>query len=144
MSAQPSAGGAPAGAAATRAVVAALYEAFGRGDARGMLALLADDVSVRFLGQADLRGIEEAARFFAFAGGLLKDVDFRIQRKIIDGEWAAVIWNESATTASGEPWENHGVDVIRVTEGRISVLHENNDARLVARHFPRFSQESPY
>jgi ketosteroid isomerase-like protein len=144
VSAQPSAGGAPAGAEATRAVVDALYEAFGRGDADEMLALLADDVSVRFLGQADLRGIEEAARFFAFAGGLLKDVDFRIQRKIIDGEWAAVIWNESATTASGEPWENHGVDVIRVTEGRISVLHENNDVRLVARHFPRFSQESPY
>lgn len=139
MSAQPPGGDASATAAATQAVVDALYKAFGRGDAGGMLALLADDVSVRFLGQADLRGIAEATRFFAFAGGLLKDVDFRIERKIIDGEWAAVIWNESAMTASGEPWENHGVDVIRVTAGRISVLHESNDVRLVARHFPRFS-----
>lgn len=137
MSAQPSAGDAPA----TRAVVDALYEAFGRGDAAGMIAMFTDDVEVRFLGQADLRGIQEATRFFAFAGGLLTDVDFRIERKIIDGEWAAVIWNESATTASGEPWENHGVDVIRVREGRISVLHENNDARLVARHFPRYGKE---
>lgn len=137
--AQPPSGDASVVGSATRAVVDALYEAFGRGDADGMLALLADDVSVRFLGQADLRGVEAAARFFAFAGGLLKDVDFRIERKIIDGEWAAVIWNESATTASGEPWENHGVDVIRVTGARISVLHENNDVRLVARHFPQFS-----
>lgn len=139
MSAQHRDSDAPAAVPATRAVVDALYEAFGRGDADGMLALLADDVSVRFLGQVDLHGIEEAARFFAFAGGLLKDVDFRIERKIIDGEWAAVIWNESATTISGEPWENHGVDVIHVTDGRITVLHENNDARLVARHFPRFT-----
>jgi ketosteroid isomerase-like protein len=126
-------------ASATRAVVDALYEAYDRGDTEGMLALLADNVSVRFLGQADLSGIQETARFFAFASGLLKDLDFRIERKIIDGEWAAVIWEESATTASGEPWENHGVDVIRVAEGRISVLNENNDVRLVARHFPRFS-----
>jgi len=138
MSAQPAEYGEPAADAATRAVVDALYEAYTSGDADGMLALLANHVSVRFLGQADLRGIEEAARFFAFAGGLLTDMDFRIERKIIDGQWAAVIWNESATTAAGEPWENHGVDVIRVTAGRISVLHENNDVRLVARHFPRF------
>jgi ketosteroid isomerase-like protein len=139
MSAQPAEYDEPAADAATRAVVDALYEAYTSGDADGMLALLANDVSVRFLGQADLRGIEEAARFFAFAGGLLTDMDFRIERKIIDGQWAAVIWNESATTVAGEPWENHGVDVIRVTAGRISVLHENNDVRLVTRHFPRFS-----
>ncbi len=139
MSAQPPGGDASVTTPATQAVVDALYEAYDRGDADGMLALLADDVWVRFLGQADLRGIAAATRFFAFAGGLLKDLDFRIERKIIDGEWAAVIWNESAMTASGEPWENHGVDVIRVTAGRISILHENNDVRLVARHFPRFS-----
>jgi len=138
MSAEPPECDGPAADAATREVVDALYEAYTGGDSDGMLALLANDVSVRFLGQADLRGIEEAARFFAFAGGLLTDMDFRIERKIIDGQWAAVIWNESATTAAGEPWENHGVDVIRVTAGRISVLHENNDVRLVARHFPRF------
>jgi ketosteroid isomerase-like protein len=139
MSAQQPVDDASVAASATRAVVDALYEAYDRGDTEGMLALLADNVSVRFLGQADLSGIEETARFFAFASKLLKDLDFRIERKIIDGEWAAVIWEESATTASGEPWENHGVDVIRVTAGRISVLNENNDVRLVARHFPRFS-----
>lgn len=122
----------------TRTVVEALYRSFLRGDTDGMLALFADDVSVRFLGQADLVGLAEARRFFAFAGGLLHDVNFRIQRTIVDGEWAAVVWNESATTSSGDPWENHGVDVIRVVNGRISVLHENNDVRLVARYFPPF------
>lgn len=122
----------------TRAVVEALYAAFLRGDPEGMLALFADDVSVRFLGQADLVGLPEARRFFAFAAGLLADVDFRIERKIVDGEWAAVVWNESATTTSGDRWENHGVDVIQVVNGRIAALHENNDVRLVARYFPPF------
>jgi ketosteroid isomerase-like protein len=122
----------------TGTIVDALYDAFLRGDADGMLALFADDISLRFLGQADLAGIDDARRFFAFAAGLLADVDFRIERKIIDGEWAAVVWNESARTASGEPWENHGVDVIRVVGECVTMLHENNDVRLVARYFPPF------
>ncbi len=133
-----SAHAAAAAGASTGAMVDALYDAFLRGDSDGMLALFADDISLRFLGQADLAGIDEARRFFAFAAGLLADVDFRIERKIIDGEWAAVVWNESARTASGEPWENHGVDVIRVVGERVTILHENNDVRLVARYFPPF------
>ena len=122
----------------TRRVVESLYGSFLAGDLDGMLALFAEDVHVRFLGQADLRGREDARRFFEFSAGLLRDVDFRIRRRIVDGEWAAVLWEESATTATGEPWENHGVDVIRVQEGRITELHEHNDVRLVHRHLPRY------
>ena len=126
----------------TREVVDALYSAFLSGDAQGMLALLADDISLRFLGQVDAHGIDEARDFFAFAAGLLTDVDFRIQRKIIDGEWAAVIWSETARTAAGADWMNHGVDVLHVQAGRVTELHENNDVRLVARHFPVFDPMS--
>ena len=124
--------------AQTEAIVTALYDAFLRGDAAGMLRLFSEDISLRFLGQVDARGITEARRFFDFAAGLLADVDFRIKRTIIDGEWAAVIWNETARTTSGEPWVNHGVDVIHVENGHITALHENNDVRLVAKHFPRY------
>lgn len=123
----------------TRDVVDRLYGAFLAGDAEGMVDLLSDDVSLRFLGQVDARGIDEARRFFAFAGGLLDDVRFEIRHEVVDGEWAAVVWSESAVTASGEPWANHGVDVIRVEGGQITVLHENNDTRLVHRHFPVYS-----
>ncbi|MFQ5948215.1 MAG: nuclear transport factor 2 family protein [Acidimicrobiia bacterium] len=122
----------------TRAVVDALYDAFLAGDADGMLALFGDDIAVRFLGQAELRGLEEAKAFFDFAGGLLEDLDFQIEKKIIDGDWAAVVWTETATTTDGAPWENHGVDVLRVSGSDIVVLHENNDVRLVHAHFPRY------
>ncbi len=85
-----------------------------------------------------MRGIDEARAFFAFSGSQLTDLDFRVERKIYDGEWAAVIWSETARTAAGAPWENHGVDVFRVEDGEITVLHENNDCRLVHEHFPRY------
>jgi uncharacterized protein (TIGR02246 family) len=127
----------------TRTVVDALYAAFLAGDADGMLAVMADDVEVRFLGQGTFRGLPAVRRFMGFSASLLRDVDFRIRRTIIDGDAAAVIWDETATTAAGEPWENHGVDVIRVRSGRIATLHENNDVTLVHRHFPRYADPEP-
>lgn len=119
-----------------------LYEAFLGGDAEGMLALFSDDVDVRFLGQARLRGVGEARRFFEFAGPLLTDLDFRIERVIVDGEWAAATWSETARTATGDLWENHGVDVFHVAGEQIVVLHENNDVRMVHEHFPRYRHQT--
>ena len=122
----------------TRRAVDALYAAFLAGDAEGMLALMADDVEVRFLGQGTFHGLPAARRFMAFAGGLLREVDFRIKELFVDGDVGCCIWEETATTAAGEPWENHGVDVIGVRDGRITFLHENNDVSLVHRHFPPY------
>lgn len=122
----------------TRRVVDALYAAFLAGDGEGMIAQMHDDVEVRFLGQVRLRGIPAMRRFMAFAGGLLKDVDFRIERLIVDGEVACGVWSETATTADGKPWANHGVDVVRVRGGKIASLHENNDVNLVFEHFPSY------
>ncbi len=122
----------------TRRAVDALYAAYLAGDSEGMLAQMADDVEVRFLAQGTFHGLPAVRRFMQFSAGLLRDLDFRIRRTIVDGETAAVIWDESAITADGEPWENHGVDVIRVRGGRIVSLHENNDVTMVYRHFPRY------
>jgi len=126
----------------TRRVVDALYRAFLAGDGEGMLAQMADDVEVRFIGQGTFHGVPAVRHFMEFSAGLLQDLDFRIRRTIVDGDTAAVIWDESATTAAGQPWENHGVDVIRVRDGKIVQLHENNDVNLVYEHFPRFEPEA--
>ncbi len=122
----------------TRRVVDALYAAFLSGDGDGMLAQMSDDVEVRFLAQGTFHGLPEVRRFMQFSADLLRDLDFRIRRTIVDGDTAAVIWDESATTAAGKPWENHGVDVIRVRGGKIVSLHENNDVNLIYEHFPRY------
>lgn len=132
-----------AGSDDTARVLDALYRAFFAGDGDGMASLMSDDVEVRFLGQVRLRGLAAARRFFAFSGSLLEELDFRIERRVIDGEWAAVVWSETArVVATGEPWENHGVDVFRVEGGAIRVLHENNDCRVVHRHLPRYRPDA--
>ncbi len=122
----------------TRRVVEALYAAYLAGDGEGMIALMSPDVEVTFLGQGTFHGIPAVRRFMRFSAGLLVDVDFRISPLIIDGDVGSAVWHETATTRAGEPWENHGVDVIRVREGQIVSLHENNDVRLVTQHFPAY------
>jgi ketosteroid isomerase-like protein len=125
----------------TREVVEELYRAFLAGDKEGMLAVLHPDVEVSFLGQVYLQGTAAADRFFDFAGGLLRDVEFTLEDVLVEGDVAAGIWHETATTAAGQPWENHGVDVVHVRDGRVVALHENNDVRKVYEHLPRYPPE---
>jgi ketosteroid isomerase-like protein len=122
----------------TREVVEKLYEAYLAGDSEGMIALMADDVEVTFLGQGTFHGIPAVREFMAFSAGLLTDMEFLIGPLIIDGDVGAAVWRETATTRDGKPWVNHGVDVIRVRDGKIVALHENNDVRLVREHFPPY------
>ena len=124
---------------ATCGMYRSMYAAFFAGDPDGMTALMHPEVEVRFLGQVLVRGLDAAKDFFAFSGPLLDDLDFHIVDRIVDGEWAAVVWEETArVAATGEPWQNHGVDVFRVVDDSITVLHENNDTRLVHTHLPRY------
>jgi ketosteroid isomerase-like protein len=124
------------------AVVAELYEAYFDGDTEGMLATMADDVSVRFLGRPQVDGIDQARDFFTGNNAALQDLDFRIRTRVIDGEWAAVTWDESAT-ALGRPYENQGVDVFRVVDGKIKVLRVNNDIVVRRRAFQEPGAQSP-
>ena len=62
-------------------------------------------------------------------------------RVALRGRHASIEFRDWLTTRDGKPWENHGVDVIRVRHGRIVSLHENNDVRLVREHFPPYLDE---
>ena len=123
----------------TSQVTAALYDAFLRGDKVGMLAVMHEDVEIRFLGQALLRGKEAASEFIDFSAGLLEDVRFSLLQVLVDGERAAGVWEETARTRDGHPWRNHGVDVIHVRNGLVVALHENSDVRQVHRYLPAYS-----
>ena len=122
----------------TREVIETMYAAFLAGDKEGMLAVMHEDVEVRFLGQAQVTGKAEADQFFDFAGGLLRDVSFSLHHVLVDGELAAGLWEETAVTTDGHPWSNHGVDVVRVRDGQVVSLHENNDTRQVYRYLPAY------
>lgn len=122
----------------TRAVVEALYASYADADLERMLAIMSDDVEVTFLAQGTYRGRAEITPFFEYSGGLLVDLDWRLERLLVDGCWATAIWTETAVTYAGAPWASTGVDVVRVDAGRITELRMYNDAALSRRLFPGF------
>ena len=127
----------------TRQVVDDLYDAYLAGDQEAMLALMSPKVSVRFLGRVDLEGLDEVRDFLAFNDGTRTGLDFRIRQRLIDGEWAAVIWAETARVAStGLAWRNHGVDLVQVVDGEVDTLHVNNDVQIVRQHLPRYEKSA--
>ncbi len=119
----------------TRAAVEKLYQSYFAGDGDGMVDTMSEDVWVRFLGQVDFRGKQRARQFFGQNTPLLVNLDFRIRKLIVDGEYAAALWEESAQTIHGGQYENHGVDVFHVRDDEITMVHENNDIRIHRQHF---------
>lgn len=119
----------------TRSVVDRLYEAYFAGDAEGMIDTMSEHVRVRFLGRTEFRGRERARAFFGSNNPLLMDLRFDIQKLIVDGHHAAVLWQERATTIHGLPYQNHGVDVFTIEGDKITALHESNDIRIHRDHF---------
>jgi uncharacterized protein (TIGR02246 family) len=117
---------------ATRRLIDRFYDRYTGGDQDGMLALMADDAVVTFVGHGTFRGKGEIRPYMAWAATQLPRLDFRVRRKIVDGEHAAVVWDETGVTKRGEPWEGRGVDVYRVADGRIVELtvHSDTDAML--------------
>ena len=118
---------------ATRRLIDRFYDCYVGGDQDGMLALMADDAVVTFVGHGTFRGKGEIRPYMAWAATLLPRLDFRVRRKIVDGEHAAVVWDETGVTQRGEPWESQGVDVYRVVDGRIVELTVHSDTEKMLR-----------
>lgn len=118
------------------AVIKGLYNSFRQKDHDGMISAMADDVWIRFLGQAEFRGKKLASDFFKKSNALLDNLVFEISDTVIDSPYAAVIWNETALTKDGNVWANHGVDVYLIKDSKIKFLHENNDLSVHYLHFP--------
>lgn len=57
-----------------------------------------------------------------WAGTQLPQLEFRVLHKIVDGERAAVTWDETGRTKRGEEWAAVGVDVYRVVDGEVVEL----------------------
>ncbi len=118
----------------TRAVIEKLYDAYLTGDTEGMLALMAPDVEVTF---------NYAGTFHRYGRSApLHDLEWRpaprastfnVRHKIVDGNRAAVTWDETGKTIRGDDWSAIGVDVYRVEGDQIVEMTCYSDTDKVAR-----------
>ena len=117
----------------TRAVIDKLYAAYLSGDTEGMLALMAPNVAVTFNYAGTFHGMDDARPFMTWNGAQLPELTFNVRYKIIDGNRAAVTWDETGTTIKGEPWSAMGVDVYRIEGDQIVEMICYSDTEKVAR-----------
>jgi uncharacterized protein (TIGR02246 family) len=124
--------------ATTREVVDLLYDAYTSGNLANMLDLIADDATVTFVGQGTFQGRAAFEPYMRWAGAQLPELDFRVRRIIVEGEFAAVTWDEEGKTARGEVWSAQGVDVFRVVGGKITELTDYSDTDKINRLLDRY------
>ena len=117
----------------TRALVEKLYTAYLGGDTEGMIALMSDDAVVTFNAHGTFRGLTEIRPYMTWASRQLPRLTFNVRTKIIEGEYAAVTWDETGVTARGEPWEAMGVDIFRVVGDKIVELADYSDTEKILR-----------
>lgn len=112
----------------TQLVVDLLYDAYSGGDVDRMVELMAVDAVVTFLGHGTFRGTSEIRQYMAWASTQLPQLDFVVRHTIVDGQHAAVVWDETGTTKRGERWESRGVDVYRIVGGKVAELTVYSDS----------------
>ena len=121
------------GTEATRRAIDRLYAAYAGGDVGAMVELMAEDAVVTFLGHGTFRGTAEIRPYLIWAATQLPHLDFVVRQKIVDGEYAAVVWDETGTTKRGDPWASQGVDIYRIVDGKVAELTVYSDTAKMAR-----------
>ncbi len=99
------------------------YEKLNRGDLDGFLELWDQDAVFTFPGTNILggvyRGKAEIQRFFWLLRQVIVGLRFDINQVLVNGEYIAMEWEDSGRTIQGEPFNNQGVTIMRLRDGRL-------------------------
>jgi ketosteroid isomerase-like protein len=124
------------------AVVQKLYEAFGRGDLPTILSHLAEDVTWKYLGPAEIpfggtrHGREQVAQFFAAIAGSLEVQDFGIDRFVVQDDTVVALGHERMRVrATGRTYKTDWAHVFTLQEGKVVEFREYADTAAVAEAF---------
>jgi ketosteroid isomerase-like protein len=120
------------------AVVQRAYEAFGRGDINGLLALLEENILWDTPGPADLptagnrRGHDAVADFFQTIGTVVDILRFEPQTFVAQGDLVVVLGQETnRVKATGNRVEFEWVHVFTVRDGKVVAFKEYGDVTAI-------------
>ena len=118
--------------------IQSVYASFGRGDVKGVLDALTEDVDWQLVGPNELslggrrHGRNEVARFFATIGDELDVEVFEPREFMADGDRVIVEGREKMRVRStGRSYDNEWVHVFTLHDGRIARFREYTDTAAV-------------
>ena len=86
--------------------------------------LLTENAEFYFPKTRPLLGRNQIIRFFKILFRQYPELEFKVQRKIIQGETAAVHWTNQGVDKSGGPYENEGVTIIEIEGDKIKYISD--------------------
>jgi len=86
--------------------------------------LLTENAEFYFPKTRPLLGKDQIIRFFNILFRQYPELGFKIHRKIIQGQMAAVHWTNHGVSRRGEPYENEGVTILEIEEDKIRLISD--------------------
>ena len=87
-------------------------------------SLLTEDSEFYFPKTKPLLGKDRIIRFFKILFHRFPQLEFQIQRTIIQEAKAAVHWSNRGRNRQKEPYENEGVTIFEIEKGRINFISD--------------------
>jgi ketosteroid isomerase-like protein len=100
------------------------FDVFNNRDLDKLGDLLTENAEFYFPKTQPLLGKKQIIRFFNILFRQYPELEFKIQRKIIQGEMAAVHWTNRGASKRGEPYENEGVTLIEMEGDKIRFISD--------------------
>ena len=86
--------------------------------------LLTEDAQFYFPKTQPLIGRGRIIRFFKILFRQYPKLEFKIERKIIQGQMAAVHWTNRGVHKRGEPYDNEGVTILEMAGDKIRFISD--------------------
>ena len=105
-------------------VVSRFFSVVNDRDLSNLAALLTEDSEFYFPKTKPLMGKKQIIRFFKILFHRFPQLEFRIQRTIIQGSKAAVHWSNRGMSRRNESYENEGVTILEMEERGIRFISD--------------------
>ena len=105
-------------------IVHTFFEVFNNRDTEKMATLLNADAEFFFPKTKPLIGKDRILKFLGILFRQYPQLIFTIQRVIRQGEQAAVHWTNQGFNRRKEPYQNEGVTILKMHNGKISYISD--------------------
>ncbi len=104
--------------------ISRFFDLINERDLDGLEALLIENSEFYFPKTKPMVGKNRVIRFFKILFHKFPQLEFRTHRIIIQGSKAAVHWSNQGVSRREEPYENEGVTILEMEEGRIRFISD--------------------
>ncbi|MFC1579773.1 nuclear transport factor 2 family protein [Thermodesulfobacteriota bacterium] len=100
------------------------FELINKRDMDGFEDTLHEEAEFYFPKTQPLLGKNRIRRFFQILFRQFPELEFQVLKTIIQGSWVAVHWKNKGKNRKNEPYDNEGVTLLEIKEGKITYISD--------------------